>query len=190
MHAFGDMISSGSLKAIAHPDLQEVSTAPCDTGSPLDVLRTEFPHIEFLDDLFPDFWPRDASIMPPKAGTIYEDCPSALEEREERIHQWIRNLDDVEVIVVTHGSFAHFLFGSWEGEPGASMSRGVQLRNGEARPMTLPNKTQPDSKFKSCGILGNIGPMYPPEGRCKDGSSGVFLTGIRDCGIFTARELR
>src|SRR5580692_10537255 len=45
--AFGPMIRSGELRAIAHPGLQEVSNHPCDTGTPLDVLRNEFPDIEF-----------------------------------------------------------------------------------------------------------------------------------------------
>ena len=82
MIAFGPMIRSREVRALAHPGLQECSNMPCDTGTPLDVLRDEFPDIRFLDELFPrDTWPRDRNIQVRKVDTIYNDKPDLLLER-------------------------------------------------------------------------------------------------------------
>lgn len=190
IHAFGSQIKSRELRVVANPDLQEVSTSLCDTGTPLDVLREEFPDVEFPDNVFPEIWPRIRNKIPPKDGTIYADVDQALLRREERIRDWIRALDDMEVIVITHGDFAHFIFDCWAGEPGNSVSYGTQLLNGQAQAMTLPNKSLPPAKFQPCGTLMHIAPDYPAEGIWEDESPEVYLDGVRDCGIFTPSELK
>jgi broad specificity phosphatase PhoE len=164
VHAFSDQIKAGRLRAIANPDLQEVSTDPCDTGTPLDVLREEFPLVEFPDEIFPDIWPRDRNIMPKKDGTIYDDISSVLASRELRIREWLRTLDDSEIVVVTHGSFAHFLFNAWEGEPGNSESHGFQLETGKTVPLALPDRSLPMTNFQICGSVIHIGPVSDHRG--------------------------
>ena len=80
--AFSPMIRSSEVRALAHPGLQEVSNDPCDTGTPLDLLREEFPDIQFPDELFPrHYWPRKRSVPLRKPGTIYDDDPELLLER-------------------------------------------------------------------------------------------------------------
>ena len=191
IYAFGELIDTGKVRAIAHPDLQEVSNAPCDTGTPLDTLREEFRQIQFPDELFPDIWPRDPSTRLEKEGTIYDDTPDMLQDRAERIRKWLREeLDDTEIIVVTHGSFAHFFFDNWDGEPGDSLSYGTQLANGQARPMALPDKSLPDDGFQPCGTWIHIGPDYPEDGISEDYSPEVYLKGQRDCGVFTSSSLQ
>src|SRR6202022_4107669 len=69
VHAFSQLIKSGDVRAIANPDLMEVSTAPCDTGTPLDRLQEEFPQIQFPDELFPDICPQSGDPAPAKENT-------------------------------------------------------------------------------------------------------------------------
>jgi hypothetical protein len=190
MEAFPQLIESGAIRVIANPDLQEISTAPCDTGTPLDRLRQEFPRIQFPEELFPDFWPRAGNDMPVKEGTDYDDTPRDLRLRADRVREYVKSLDDLEVILVTHGGFAHFLFNRWEGVPGDSRSFGTQLRNGQARPMTQPGKLQDGAEFQGTGRWFHIGPDYPAAGQRLDSSDEVSRHGRRDCGVFTPYNLR
>lgn len=189
LNAFAELIESGRVRVIAHPDLMEVSIEPCDTGTPLDRLREEFPQIQFAEDLFPDVWPRSGNIIPPKEGTIYDDTPDALSRRSRRVLEYVKNLDDTEVIIVTHGGFAHFLFDRWTGDPGDSESLGPQLKNGEARPMTLPGKAIDGTQLHSTGTMVHFGPRYPQDASLLDDSPEV-INGPRDYGMFTAASLR
>ena len=190
IHAFSKLIESGEVRVIANPDLQEVTTDLCDTGTPLDVLRKEFPQIQFPDDLFPDVWPRNPTVCPVKDGTIYADTRPAIQARANRFQHWLKNdLDDNEVIVLTHGSFAHFLFNHWHEKTGLSLT--TQLENGQARPMTLPGKSLPGNELKTCGTLLHVGPThYPTDTINEDNHPDVYLRGKRDYGIFTPLALR
>jgi broad specificity phosphatase PhoE len=190
MHAFSQFIESGDARVVAHPDLIEVSTAPCDTGSPLDTLRNEFPQIQFPEELFPDSWPRQANSIPVKENTVYEDTPGALSLRADQIRRYVKNLDDTEIILVTHGGFTHFLLDDWAGDPGSSRSYGTQLDNGEALPVTLPGKSLPEVGFQLTGTWAHIGPRYPNDGAMEDCSPEVYIHGRRDCGVFTPDSLR
>jgi len=189
IHAFSHLIESGEVRVIANPDLQEVTTDLCDTGTPLDVLRKEFPQIQFPDELFPDVWPRDSAVRPIKDGTIYADTRDAIQARANRIQDWLKNdLDDNEVIVVTHGSFAHFFFNRWDKETGLSLI--TQLENGQARPMTLPGKSFTEKELKSCGTLLHVGPKtYPRDTIHEDNEYRGKRPRARDCGIFTPLAL-
>jgi broad specificity phosphatase PhoE len=188
MHAFSQLIDSGEVRAIANPDLIEVSNEPCDMGTPLDRLREEFPNIQFPEELFPDIWPRSGNVFPPKEHTIFADAPVALSRRAQQALLYIKNLEDTEIIIVTHGAFAHFLFNNWMGQPGDSESRGTQLENGEARPMTMPGKLLDGVGLETTGTWVHVGPLYPEEGSLLDTSAEV-LDGPKDYGIFTAAIL-
>lgn len=179
----------GRIRIVAHPDLQEVSVRPCDTGSPLDVLRTEFPSIEFPDAVFPEIYPRSTEIKVQKWDTMFDDVPRLLAERAERIRKYIKNnLDENEIIVISHGSFLHFLINCWAGEPGNSRSLATQLQPGDAKPFILPGTSIPGLEFKR--FVDYVGPDYPPEWRLEDYDDEVALRGIRDCGIFTIERVR
>ena len=163
----------------------EVSTAPCDTGTPLDRLQEEFPQIHFQEELFPDVWPRSRDTPLVKENTIYDDFPELLWRRSQRVLEYVKNFDDMEIIIVTHGSFAHRLFNLWMGQPGDSNSGGTQLGDGKARPMTLPGKTLDGAELQETGEWVHIGPQYPKEGSSLDASDEV-LQGPKDYGAFTA----
>jgi broad specificity phosphatase PhoE len=188
MHAFGQLAIAGRIRIIAHPDLQEVSNRPCDTGTPLDLLRSEFPAVEFLDDVFPDAWPRSSDTMPDKEDTIYDNKPELLYARSVRIKKWMKELDAKEIVVVTHGSFAHFLFNDWSGTPGESISFGYQLGNGVARTLTMPDMTLAGIEFGA--FVKGFGPNYPVTGIREDNQPRVYRFGKRDCGVFTDNSLR
>jgi hypothetical protein len=175
---------------VAHPDLQEVSTHPCDTGTPLGLLRNEFPLIEFPDELFPKIWDRESTVMMGKKDTIYDDKPELLYNRSVRVRQWLKDLDAVEIVIITHASFAHFLFNDWLGPPGEPSSRsfGTQLGHGEARTFTLPGKNVPGVEFGA--FATSVGPAYPLPTLREDYTPQVYRLGKRDCGVFTEQSLR
>lgn len=186
--AFGPMIRSGEVRAVAHPGLQECSNKPCDTGTPLDVLREEFPDIQFPDALFPlDAWPRDRSIQLRKSGTIYDDVPELLLKRADDFRKWLREeVKDDEIIVVTHGGFVHFFYDLWDDLPGRSGSRGFDLENGEAVPMILAGPDLPDEGF----CRGPLGTGPSPFTGVKVDKRADLAKLPRDCGIFTPAHLR
>ena len=179
----------GTIRIVAHPGLQEVSTRPCDTGTPLDVLRAEFPTIEFPDAVFPEAYPRSPDIEPIKQNTEFDDVPHLLDARGKHVREFIKNdLDETEIIVITHGSFLHFLLNWWTGEPGKSRPYSTQLQLGQAKPFTLPGKTLSGLEFER--FVQYAGPMYPSANKLRDISKEVSLHGMRDCGIFTPENIR
>jgi len=183
------MIRSGELRALAHPGLQEVSNDACDTGTPLDVLREEFRDIQFPDEVFPqDAWPRNRNNQLQKSGTIYADEPELLLQRAVEFREWVRReVDDMEIIVVTHGGFVHFFYDRWQGEPGESGSGGYQLHNAGALPMTLPGPRHENERFYDCPLSITPGPSYL-ELYTEDASDLADVP--RDCGIFTPADVR
>jgi hypothetical protein len=181
------MMRSGTVRAIAHPGIQECSNRACDTGTPLDILREEFPDIEFPDELFPqDCWPRDRSVRVQKAGTIYNDNDDLLHDRAIKFRKWLREVDAVEVVVVTHRAFAHFLWDKWAGKPGKSGTAGFQLDNGEAVPVTLAGPGQPEGGFCECDVLIRPNPFYD----LRLETVADLFDKVRDCGVFTPVRLR
>ena len=179
----------GSIRIMAHPDLQEVSTFPCDTGTPLNVLRNEFPTVDFPDAVFPEAYPRSEEIEPSKRDTIFDDVPNLLDARGRRVREFIKTgLDEMEIIVVTHGTFLHFLLNWWTGEPGESRPYSIQQEFGEAKPFTLPGKRLPGLEFER--LVHYSGPIYPMKHKLQDFSDEVSLRGIRDCGIFTPESIQ
>jgi broad specificity phosphatase PhoE len=187
------LIESGkaaeTTRIIAHPDLQEVSIKLCDTGSPLDVLRQEFPTVDFLDDNFPTDYPRLAHIKPEKLRTIYDDKSELLAARAERFRRYLKEgLSETEILVVTHGSFAHFLFDQWAGEPGESGSISQQLHHGQVNFVTMPG---PELAGHDLKVFRRwVGPGYPITFDFLDLSPRVCDHGTRDCGIFTPDKVR
>jgi hypothetical protein len=178
-----------SVRIIAHPDLQEVSNRPCDTGTPLDVLREEFPVIQFPDALFPESYPRAPVSVPSKEGTVFDDVPQLLNERAQHIREYIKGqLDETEIILISHGSFVHFLLNWWAREPGKSRSFSTQLQLGQARPFTLPGKNLPGLEFEP--LVSYAGPGYPLGSKLQDFKDEIALRGKRDCGIFTVESVK
>ncbi|KAG0649486.1 hypothetical protein D0Z07_4082 [Hyphodiscus hymeniophilus] len=103
MLAFKLEMASG-LRVVALPDAQEATDAPSDTGSDITVLRNEF---------------GDAVSYEHVGGAWYEKTGgnatdvSSLHHRAKRLRVWLRSQapDGGQIVVVTHGIFAHYLTG-------------------------------------------------------------------------------
>jgi broad specificity phosphatase PhoE len=105
-HAFSPVISRGQ-RIIALPAAEEVSSDPSDTGSSTATLRAEFG-----DDLVDfshltsssggdDGWFEHKGEFSTEAGKVHA--------RAETLRRWIRAREEKEVVLVSHGYFAHYL---------------------------------------------------------------------------------
>src|SRR5205814_10393501 len=103
--------------------------------------------------------------------------------------EYIKNvLVETEIIVISHGSFLHFLINWWANEPGNSRSLAPQLQPGEAKPFTFPGSSLPGFDFEP--LVSYDGPEFPPEWRVEDYDDEIAILGVRDCGIFTIERVR
>jgi len=82
---------------LPHPGFQENSAKPCDTGSPPSILRNEFPGLDF--GLVSEGWDS-------KKGEYAAD-EATLAARATRMRQWLKEQEENEIIVVTHGGMVH-----------------------------------------------------------------------------------
>ncbi|KHO01813.1 phosphoglycerate mutase family protein [Metarhizium album ARSEF 1941] len=93
--------------------LQEVSDAPCDTGSSKDALRAEFGDKIDLQRVRGS-WTQKGD------GSPFEPTMEALMARAKSARRALREIAgdaDGEVAVVSHGGFLHFLTDDWDGVP-------------------------------------------------------------------------
>jgi broad specificity phosphatase PhoE len=99
---------AGGAKLVLDADLQERSALPCDTGSANDVLKRDFPRLDF-SGLGVGWQIKDG---------FYAAEDAAVEERARRVRGRLRELSQGleesrrnHVVVVTHGVFMKFLSG-------------------------------------------------------------------------------
>src|SRR5271154_856073 len=128
-------------RIIALPHLQEVSEKPCDTGSSLASLKSEYgEYVEFPEGFF------DCNTWFKKDGTIFSNENSLLSRRAEFVREYILGQLCEEVIVMTHGDFSHFLVNRWLYGPGCgTLFDGLQHACGT--PMVLKEKSTMDSEY-------------------------------------------
>ncbi|QSZ36098.1 hypothetical protein DSL72_007223 [Monilinia vaccinii-corymbosi] len=129
LYSFPSAISRG-IKVIALPEIQETSTLPCDTGSSPAALAEEF--AENVDlGLVEEGWNS-------KEGRWDANAP-AIEKRAQEARRYLRELgvksemegvQDVHIVVVTHGGFLHYFTDDWEG---SSLFVGTGWSNTEFR---------------------------------------------------------
>ncbi|BDD61334.1 hypothetical protein MAP00_006382 [Monascus purpureus] len=100
--------SREGLKLIVHPDLQETSDVPCDTGSNPEVLREEIEKGGLPVDLglLFDGW---NSKKGPYAPTNKE-----IKNRARAARRWLKARPEKVIVVVTHGGFLHYFTEDWE----------------------------------------------------------------------------
>lgn len=100
-------------KVLANPLIQEVSTNPCDYGSPVAKIAAEFGDkvdISRVDDSWTD----------KSEGSRWAPSMTRLQTRAREARVWLRELaggadTDAHIVVVTHGGFLHFLTDDYDG---------------------------------------------------------------------------
>ncbi|KAI4778965.1 hypothetical protein E4T52_06079 [Aureobasidium sp. EXF-3400] len=109
LHSFAPVIKDKRLKVIALPELQETSDLPCDTGSNVQDLESEFRG-----------QPVDWSYMytpPAKAWNSklgkWSATASAVDDRARVAREWLYSRPEKEIVVVTHGGLLHYLIEDW-----------------------------------------------------------------------------
>lgn len=116
LYTFEAEIDDGK-RVVALPEVQEVSTLPCDIGSEPEVLVAEFPASRVDLGLVTPGW-NDKNLDGPWAPVM-----ETLDERARRARVWLRELGaeaaakggEAHIVVVTHGGFVHFLTQDWHG---------------------------------------------------------------------------
>lgn len=100
-------VNNGAILSL-NAELQERSDLPCDTGSSVDDLTKAFPHLDFdgLDGSWPtktDRYGSDDGAVRDRAGRVL----NILEDWAEKL----RDDDQKNIVVVTHGAFMKSLTG-------------------------------------------------------------------------------
>ncbi|KAL8418206.1 hypothetical protein RB594_001713 [Gaeumannomyces avenae] len=142
--SFRPAVDAGkAVKAL--PEVQEVSSLPCDTGSAPDVLAREFDSKLDLA-LVKDGW-NDKSPSSPFAPQL-----SKLQARSRAARVWLRDLaarsgGDPHIVVVTHGGILHFLNQDWDG---MTKEAGTGWKNTEWRSYEFVDASgeDPDAKLR------------------------------------------
>jgi broad specificity phosphatase PhoE len=115
--------SSKGLQTLALPSIQETSDLPCDTGSSIPVLESEFSSPTSKYDGAVNF-----SLLTPawnsKKG-VFSPAAKAIEARAMSARKYLRTLaesylkegqgEEVHMVVVTHGGFLHYFTEDFEG---------------------------------------------------------------------------
>lgn len=113
--SFAPAVKAGK-KVIALPEVQEVSTMPCDVGTDPDKLAEQFKDQPVDFDLVKDGW-NDKGKDSPWAPDV-----TKLKARAKAARVWLQELaakyegeGDAHIVVVTHGGYLHFLTEDWDG---------------------------------------------------------------------------
>lgn len=115
------------MQILAWPEVQEASALPCDTGSGLDTIRSEFKDLPVDLDLVQPGWhvkvrtllyATNAVLSAWSALIVTQEGrwgPSArtLLERAQVARGWLMKRPEREIVVVSHGCFLHFLTDDW-----------------------------------------------------------------------------
>ncbi|KAF9876361.1 phosphoglycerate mutase family protein [Colletotrichum karsti] len=134
--------TEGGPKVIALPEVQEVSDAPCDTGSAVSEIAGEFEgKVDF--SRVPDDWTDKQS-----PESRWEPTLAKLEVRAAEARRALRELvgdvqGDAHVVVVTHGGFLHFLTNDFHG---IEAGKATGWANTEFRSYNFVDSTGKDEK--------------------------------------------
>ncbi len=113
-----------NLPLVIHPDLQEVCTEPCDTGSSLNDLKVKFPSLCDELNTFEQTFGDTEWLDKGNPENIYS--PNQIEERAKRFLQWLMNRSEQHIFVISH----HFML---EKLLQGDSNQKLNLKNGEIR---------------------------------------------------------
>ncbi|CAA9956720.1 Phosphoglycerate mutase family protein [Pyrenophora teres f. maculata] len=119
--SFGPVLSRQEVPFVLLPALQEVSNIACDVG----IADTGADVHKFLPDLFTP-GEVDFDVAKVDASAVTEGWNSkqgywayektAISKRAAELRNWLYQRPEAQVMVVTHGAFAHFLTEDWDVE--------------------------------------------------------------------------
>nr|ACA34722.1 CtnF [Monascus aurantiacus] len=156
--------SREGLKLIVHPDLQETSDVPCDTGSNPEVLREEIEKGGLPVDLglLFDGW---NSKKGPYAPTNKE-----IKNRARAARRWLKARPEKVIVVVTHGGFLHYFTEDWED---SSEYQGTGWANTEFRTFEFADVEHKDD-LEGYGLDGDNATLIETvESRRRRGKDGT-----------------
>ena len=146
------------MQILALPDAQETSSDPCDVGTDLPTLSS------FLTSQGPP-WPVDLSLLiqnptwnQKSFHCRYSPHSDAIKARARATRLFLREKaaeliakegrDDIQIVLVSHGGFLHYLSDDWEG---AATRPGTGFMNCEVRSYQFTtnnlNKLDTDAKL-------------------------------------------
>ncbi|KAF6819306.1 phosphoglycerate mutase family protein [Colletotrichum sojae] len=125
-------------KVISLPELQEVSDAPCDTGSAIAEVEPEFRERGVDFSRVPEDWTEKQSEKSPWEPTL-----AKLEVRAREARRKLREIaaGGGDVVAVTHGGFLHFLTTDFHG---IDDGKATGWKNTEFRSYTFADETGED----------------------------------------------
>ncbi|KAI4681932.1 hypothetical protein J4E81_009693 [Alternaria sp. BMP 2799] len=149
--SFGPVLARKEVPFVLLPALQEVSNIGCDVGiaDTADDVHAFLPNLFAEGELDFDISKVDASAV--TAGwNSKEDYwayeKRAISKRASDLRNWLYQRPEAQVLVVTHGAFAHFLTEDWEVE---DPMVGTAWKNCEHRVFTFtPESTAEDAHVR------------------------------------------
>jgi broad specificity phosphatase PhoE len=122
-YSFKPAVDRG-LKIMLMPLAQESSAEPMDTGSSADEIKSTFGDLvdeHRIVDVFPH-WNRNIGR--------FDTDPEVMMERAQMLRLFIRDREEQNIVLVSHGTFAHAITGNWtkEGEQTTRMWENAECR--------------------------------------------------------------
>lgn len=112
LEAFEPSDGKQGLPIVVLSEIQEVSDAPCDTGSHPRVLKDEFGDKVDLSRVA-EGW-NDKSEATPWEPT-FPKVEARAREARRILREIAREVDDAHMVVVLHGAIIHFVTDDWSG---------------------------------------------------------------------------
>ncbi|KAF7197111.1 putative phosphatase SPAC5H10.03 [Pseudocercospora fuligena] len=133
--SFHDTIQRKNLKVIALPELQETSDLPCDTGSPKEKLEEEFANKPVDLSLVPEGWNCKRGKWSPTS--------QAIQARARAARKFLKNREEKNIVVVTHGGFLHYFTKDWDA---FQETAGTGWQNAEWRSYYFKKEDNPEKE--------------------------------------------
>lgn len=109
------------MTILAIPQAEEASDEPSDTGSPLDILKQDFPRQVDFELMEKGWFVHEGE---------FSTSPEALRARAAKLRHFIRARPEKEAVLVSHGFFLHYLTGdvNEKGEQTTGWWRETEIR--------------------------------------------------------------
>lgn len=97
-------LPNNTHKTLITPLIKERTDRLSDTGKSLETLKSQYPNYEFLH-FDSNVWPDSSSFIPEKNEEFLL--------RIQKFRIFLAERQEKNILLVTHGNFIKFLFGSW-----------------------------------------------------------------------------